>query len=328
MFRRIMVPLDGSPRAERAAYVAERLAKATGSDLVFMRVVDVPVHLGPSFEPPPVMLSTVENDLNVATEYLSRFAHRPEFTDLDVEIIALEGPIAATLIESVVSEGVDLIIMCSHGWTGALRWPLGSVAQKLARRAPVPTLVLREGGLLPGITSITTSMRPRGLVALDGSEFAERALAPALDLAVGLALPDHGELQLLHVLPYPRTEAGTETGTRQNGGREARIQESREYLLSVARKVKQNTPAESCPNLHCSVIVNHDVAGALIAQASNGHPADTSEAANHRGYDFIAMATHGRGGWQRIMLGSVTERVLHASPVPLLIVPPESRMMQ
>lgn len=315
MFKRILVPLDGSQRAERAAYVAERLARATGSEVLFTRVVDVPVRLEQSIELPQVVLAPIEDNLETAQEYLSRFAHRPDFTDSDVEVLALEGPVAATLLETAVSESADLIIMCSHGRTGASRWPLGSAAQKLARRSPVPILVLREGGSLPGITSATQRICPRALVALDGSALSERALAPAVNLATGLAFPDRAELHLLHVLAHAAEQAERY---------ELEMQNATAYLRSLAERVTREAPAERRPAVEVSVVLQRDVAGVLIDHAAGRHRANATPAEHRPEYDFVAMATHGRGGWQRLMLGSVTERVLHAVRVPLLIVPPES----
>lgn len=325
MFKRILVPLDGSQRAERAAYVAERLARATGSEVLFTRVVDVPVRLGQSIEMPQIVLAPIEDNLETAQEYLSRFAHRPDFADSDVEIMALEGPVATTLLETAVAESADLIIMCSHGRTGASRWPLGSVAQKLARRSPVPILVLREGGSLPGITSATQRIRPHALVALDGSPFSERALAPAVNLAVGLAFPDRAELHLIHVIAHTAEQRAEEAARVERERYEPAIQDATAYLRALAERAMRETPAECRPVVEVSVLLQRDVAGALIDHAAGRHQAGAPPAEHRPDYDFVAMATHGRGGWQRLMLGSVTERVLHAIRVPLLIVPPESR---
>lgn len=321
MFKRILVPLDGSQRAERAAYIAERLARATGSEVLFTRVVDVPIRPGPAFELPPLVLSPIEDNLATAQEYLSRFAHRPDFADSDVDTIALEGPVAATVLEMALSENVDLIIMCSHGRTGASRWPLGSVAQKLARRAPVPILVLREGGSLPGITSATRRVRPHALVALDGSTFSEYSIAPAVSLASGLAFPDRAEIDLVHIVPHAAERGEGEPSERHR----LRLQDATAYLTTLAERIEQEWPVECRPAVQISVMVQQDIAGTLIDKASGKHQAATTPAEHSPEYDFVAMATHGRSGWQRMMLGSVTERVLHAVRVPLLIVPPASR---
>ncbi len=76
----------------------------------------------------------------------------------------------------------------------------------------------------------------------------------------------------------------------------------------------------------CSVVVHTDVATALIAIAGQGKQAEEDDGESH--CDLIALATHGRRGVQRLVLGSVTERVLSSAMVPLLIVRPLAQHAQ
>jgi nucleotide-binding universal stress UspA family protein len=90
---------------------------------------------------------------------------------------------------------MDIIIMCSHGYTGMTRWALGSVAEKVASHAFVPVLVLRKGGLIPA-SPHPDALRPLGvLVALDGSTRAEGGIEPAASLIAAVAAPVLSELK-------------------------------------------------------------------------------------------------------------------------------------
>jgi nucleotide-binding universal stress UspA family protein len=318
MFKHILVPLDGSERAERAAYLAGSIARATGSQLLFLRVVDVPVHVGPYFEPPPAVLAPIEDDVTRAAEYLERLSHQDAFADVAVETMALEGPVAATILEVAVSEGADLVLLCSHGSRTTIQWALGSVAQKLARHACVPTLVLRAEGPVPQVGDQERTLH-RALVALDGSSFAERALVPAADLIEGLAYPGQAELHLMRVVVWP--EQQQTTSTEEHSLRAQLVAGATSYLRATAERLEQDMLAGRSVRVSWSVAVEPDSAAALIAAE-----AEPGERAGQPRYDFVAMATHGRSGIQRWALGSVTERILHASHVPLLIIPPASEV--
>ena len=302
MFRRLLVPLDGSARAERAALTAARIARATGSSILLHRVVEVAARTGPAFEVPPVMLSQIEHDIVNATEYLERFAGRPEFTGLAIDKIVLEGGVADTIIETIADESVDLVVMCSHGQGGVLHLALGSVARGLARHAPVPLLILRENGSIPG--SDTSAPAHRALVALDGSAFAERAIKPAATLLAGLSAGQSAELMLVRVALQASGPSGTSNGV-----------EAGQYLAALRERLQQ-TPAEYPVQVASQVLHGSHVAKTLI-EAAGGGMRDEREPV----YDFLAVATHGRGGLQRLRLGSVTGDILRDARVPLLIIP-------
>jgi nucleotide-binding universal stress UspA family protein len=317
MFTRIVVPLDGSERAERALPVAARIAHASGAQIILLRAVPVPVPLTSVFAPTvhdasvPAFMEASETQ---AKDYLERIAGSPRLAGLATEIMVPVGAPAAAILDAVASHTADLVVMCSHGATGLTRWVLGSVAQHVARHAPVPVLVLRESGPIPAGPHPDPEQPLRILVPLDGSQLAQAALGPAADLAVALAAPAPGALHVALVIsPY---EAA------QNNMPEALVREgAKEYLAGVADRLGASTPAYGQLTITWSVGVGLDVATTLVRIAENGE--DAEGAGILGGCDLIAMATHGRTGLARWALGSVTERVLQATALPLLIVRPQ-----
>src|SRR5713101_187980 len=136
MFRRILVPLDGSTRAERAIPVAARLAHTSGGSVILVRVVSKSSGLWPSASPQTTL---AQQDLSAVSTSL-------ELEGVPTESVVRFGPTVSTLLAVADSSQADLIVLCSHGYTGITRRIMGSVAEKLAREASVPVLVLREDG--------------------------------------------------------------------------------------------------------------------------------------------------------------------------------------
>jgi len=140
MLQRILVPLDGSARAEYALPVAARLAHATGGTLILLQVYQV--------MPSEFVLSDYTAEAAQATAYLAQVAARPELAGITVERITLAGAVARTILDAVLEYQADTLVLCSHGRSGPTRWALGSLAEKVARHAPLagcPGQVLGTG---------------------------------------------------------------------------------------------------------------------------------------------------------------------------------------
>ncbi len=95
------------------------------------------------------------------------------------------------------------------------------------------------------------------------------------------------------------------------------MQAAQEYLARVEQRIREQADAAQL-TLTCSVLLHLDVAQALIELAETGK--GMGQNCGSSGCDALAMATHGRGGTQLWMMGSITERVLSATKLPLLIV--------
>jgi nucleotide-binding universal stress UspA family protein len=333
MLKRILVPLDGSKRAEQALPVAARLARASGGAIILLQAATGPTAYQQSVQetamalpyalslavPPAVEQDARYTALDAAQRYLGITAKSGELADIEVETQAFFGTAAAEILAAAQALPADLIVVCSHGYTGFKRWRLGSVAQKVARHSAVPVLVLYEDGGVP------TNLHPGGirpvrvLVALDGSSLAEATLMPAAHVSAALSAPEPGALHLVRVLTMPTMYAYGHSDSLA-GARDRAIAEAHAYLRTVEHRLREGDMANLNLLVTSSVVVNTDVADVLIGVAENGEYLQGFE-----GCDVIALATHGRGGIERWMMGSVAERILGATRLPLLIVRPRQK---
>jgi nucleotide-binding universal stress UspA family protein len=326
MFKRILVPLDGSPRAENALPVAARIARASDGTVMLLRVVGIPAeystYIYSSYlaQTPIYAQEILDVEQTNAEIYLANLAKTDTLAGLKVETNALSGATGMTILDIARDEHMDIIVMCSHGETGFRRWALGSVALQVSRHSPVPVLVLREDGTAP-TSPFPDRLRPlrtvSALVALDGSKLAEAVLEPAAYLVAALAAPAQGMLLLSTVVNVPaRNKLETE---------EHVLDEARKYLIDVVEHLQVGELAKLNLAIDWSTELSKDVADALINAAEHGKVTESSH--EFPGCDLVAMATHGRGGLQRWVLGSVTERVLGATKLPLLIVRPKAEVV-
>jgi nucleotide-binding universal stress UspA family protein len=321
MFQRILIPLDGSERAQRAVPLAAQLARATGSSIILLQVI-TPAYVGPTFLPPGGITPA---DPIIARQgadaYLASVARSPTLAGLTVQPLVRIGMAGPTILEAIEAQQADLLVISSHGRTGLARWVLGSVALHLTRQSPVPTLVL-PGREPVSETPLTDLVHPlRVLVTLDGSNVAEAALGPVVDLAVALGTARQPALHLLLVVDQFAAAIEAVPEALVVGGAEG-------YLQRVAEGLMREHPAAL--QVTWTVTTSNDIAGSILAVAEphqtspagidHGAPADG--AGGERGYDLIAMATHGLTGFTRWAMGSVTERVLSGTKRPLLIVRP------
>lgn len=312
MFQRILVPLDGSERAEQAIPLAVRLARTSGGALFFARAVD-PLRAFWIYSPATAecLQQFQAQEQADAVDYLAGVTMRSDCVSLETHRVVLSGPAPSSLLQVIRRKAIDLVVLCSHGYTGFKHWALGSIAQKVVRQSPVPVLLLREQNL----KLTDTMVQPvRAAVALDGSPFAEAALLPAARLVAALSSPAEGELLLVQVVPRP-TERQLRACQQQGLDlRQATLSAANDTLQTARATLLRELSGMSGVKISWSVIEGDDPAAMLIqaAEVGQGPGAPAS--------DLLALTTHGRSGIQRWVLGSVTERVLQGSTLPLLLV--------
>jgi len=320
MFKRILVPLDESARAERAIPVALRLAQAIHGAVILLRVVDPITELWPGPPERWSMTYTVEAHIAEAKQYLARLTGTINSEAISVETEVALGPPAQAILSAVSIYQADMIVLCSHGYTGLKRWVMGSVAEKVAHAASVPVLLLRQGGSVPAGLHPDALQPLRVLVPLDGSTHAKTALLPAISLISALAGSAPASLHVLKVVPPVPTDEKKDPFLTQKRS----LQRSLKYLSAVSHLLGQNMrkqrASDQDPTITWSVETSTDVAGAVVRVAENG--TDVGGIGTIGRSDIIAMATHGYSGIYHLTMGSVTERVLHATTLPLFIVRP------
>ena len=314
MFKKILVPLDGSARAEEALPVAARIARASGGSVHLLEVVSPVIDYGGFALAPMTTGQVLESDMAVVDDYLKQVAASPAFEGIPTTTEAAFGPPAQYILAAATSGEFDLIVLCSHGRTGFTRWALGSVAHTLAHESGIPTLILRERRPAALFTLLDTGRSIRALVPLDGSELAEAALAPVSALVTALSAPEQGALHLAEIVLLYQTSA--EEGFVSELNEEA-VERAKVYLAQVTERL-QAPDRQPRLSMTSSVGLEQDVAAALVSLAEHGSE-ETGAC------DLIAMSTHGRHGLERWVMGSVTDRMLNTTGLPILIVRPPKR---
>ncbi|MFN2165877.1 MAG: universal stress protein [Anaerolineae bacterium] len=143
MYKRILVPLDGSALAEAALPHAATLASRFDAEVILLRVVVSPY----AIVAPDLVLAGYDPDLqaltNEATQYLGRKSQGLAEQGIRLKEVLCEGPVAEAILDHAVSLDVDLIVMSTHGRGGVLRWVYGSVADRVLQGATCPVLLIR-----------------------------------------------------------------------------------------------------------------------------------------------------------------------------------------
>jgi nucleotide-binding universal stress UspA family protein len=137
-----MIPLDGSELAKKGLDEAEKLAKCFGAELVLFQVVPfMPIYGSPELVTPLII---DEKQKEAAEQYLASLCEELRKKDFKVTATVKTGQqVAVEIIDFAKENGVDLIVMSTHGRSGITRWVLGSVAHKVLTRAETPILLLR-----------------------------------------------------------------------------------------------------------------------------------------------------------------------------------------
>ena len=143
MYRKILVPLDGSELAERVVPHVQELAKCTGAQVVLLRVANVPV-LAYSTGDVGLANSARENVESEAYSYLEGIKARLGNAGVSVVLELGGGNVAETIVDCAANDGVDLIAMSTHGRGGLARLMLGSVADRVIRTSTVPVLLVHS----------------------------------------------------------------------------------------------------------------------------------------------------------------------------------------
>ncbi len=142
MYRKILVPLDGSKLAEGVLPHAKALAYSEGAELVLLTVAANPT-LDFVFSDPGLAQRSEEEQETRSKKYMVDVESQLKAAGFKVSTLLRIGSVADTILSVADDMQVDLIAMSTHGRTGAARWLLGSVADRVVRHSKVPVLLIR-----------------------------------------------------------------------------------------------------------------------------------------------------------------------------------------
>jgi nucleotide-binding universal stress UspA family protein len=285
--RRVLVPLDGSALAESIIRDARRLAGVDGT-LVLVRDASRPSYnLDLGVAAGPLTVSNCEAYLETMARLLREQGVRVEIHTTFLNDISLAIDASAELFE------VDMIACSTHGRSVVGRLVRGGAAWQALAGSKVPVL-LRHGDDRPN-PEFEAPQRRRIMVPLDGSEYAEKALP----LAQKLALEWGAQLVLVRVMTITGS-LGAPSVDYYAVQYESEIAEGRDYLKALAATLQGEVQTKTC-------------VGAVVDRLV--------EVVEAMEITDVVMASHGRTGLSRVILGSVADSLIHKVHVPIIVIP-------
>lgn len=297
MYRRIVVPLDGSPLAEQVLPHVTEVARDRSGQVHLLSVAPP----GRGEAKPTGAPEEREGTGGELAAYLDSVAEGLAATGADVHVHVRVGRQADEILAFAGQIDADLVAMSTHGRSGIGRWVFGSVADRVLRRSTCPVLLVRAGEARRQVSY------DRILVPLDGSELAEQVLPYVRALVhrhqthvflVSVLTTGLGDRTVALLTSYP---PGIQLATTALEQAEVEL---RTYLRGVAAALRRDGAA-----VHVAI--------------QRGSPAEEILAyASEVGVDVVAMTTHGFSGLSRWVYGNVAGRVLEGARCPVLLVRP------
>lgn len=296
VLKKIVLPLDGSESAATIVPWVLELASKTNSSLVLVTAVQ---QVG--VWDATLTMQVMEREEELAEQYLQEQAEELRAAGAEVETRICRGEAAEAVLSVAEEVGADLLAMSTRGRSGVGRWLFGSTASRILQVSPVPVLMLHpktgedKGAPGPVIKKI--------LVPLDGSDLAASIVPHVEDLARTLG----ASLVFFNAVAPIATYPGFETAQVNTIG--TVIEELQEQAKAVLGAAAEGAIERG---VQATYVVVLDTAVDGVLRAADGVDAD-----------LIAVATHGRGGFGRAVLGSVADGVVRRSADrPVLVIRP------
>lgn len=287
----VVVLLDGSAFAAEALPLTRRICTTLGAHLTLLSSVK---------DHTQALRNQYEETCERRKEYLEGVAEELRAAGLEVDYTVRPGFIADATRKFVEEEGVDLVITTTRGKSGARHWLSGGVSRKLVQRLEVPILLVQEAN---GAAEGVVPELKRFVIALDGSIYSERALPYARTLAHAF----EGELILVTVPAVPEVSNYRAVAGFIETIRDRAETNMKKFLEAVARSLREDDlPVETV------------VTGTLPSRTIVG-VGDDQEA------DMVIITSRGRGGLDLLFMGSVAERVVEQTDLPVFMIPIHDR---
>ncbi|HEU5098409.1 MAG TPA: universal stress protein [Roseiflexaceae bacterium] len=295
MYRSILVPLDGSPFAEHALPLAASIARHSSAMLHLVHVHVATGSVDIDLMPHP---DEAEQRVSVLA-YLDDVAARISADGvIPITTALLDAPVSHALHSYAATHGVDLTVMTTHGRGALSRLWVGSVADRLMRQSTGPVLLVHPHDGAAEADSAPTFKHM--LIPLDGSALAEQILPHALALG-SLMQADYTLLQVTELALASTELYGSEFDSAVQERVRGRAQRYLDHLAAPLRAEGMNVRAEIAIGWPAQQILQY---------------------AHDHNIDAIALATHGHGGLARLLMGSVSDKVVRGATGPVLLYRP------
>lgn len=288
----VLVATDFSPASDEALVEADRFARALGGPLVVLHVMPVTTGVNILFpqavEPESLGAAALEERILVALT--ERVAAKTGRSGQDVALRLETGAVDATIVRIAEELGAGLVVVGSHGAGGLGRRVLGSVADRVLRHAHCPVLVARW-----------EAAKGKILVATDLSD----PSFPAVEAAAHIASRTGAAVTVLHVVERPESKP-------------ARVWTGEEPWPAPEPQAGDRLDEATVNAL--SVFVSRSGAGADLRVAAGDPAATIVQMAEDLPAELLVVGCHGRTGLERLLVGSVAEKVIRAAPCSVLAV--------
>jgi len=297
MFKRLLVPLDGSRLAESALPAAAYLAQNLAIPVTLVHVLE-------RNAPAEIHGEHHLTDKDEAYTYLNEVASRAFPSEVDVErhVHTSEvSDVAFSIERHVVELNSDLVVMCTHGRSGVHNFLFGSIAQQVIALGKTPVLLIQ-----PSLSDTNKNFScQRILVPLDGNPDHEQALPLVAELAHACSSSIH----LVMVVPTLGTLSGEKAATARL------LPGATSALLDLTQE-----GAEKYLQQHISELKDQEIV--VTAEVARGDPiAVIVRTQREMNPDLIALGTHGKTGTDAFWSGSLTPKIASRTNIPLLLVP-------
>lgn len=286
-FSRIVVPTDFSDTAQSALSTAAAIGAWYRSALDIVTVVDAAVYAYAGYP-----FASLAAELSRGAEQaLAKLKLPAAAKGLTVSRYVLSGTAAHEIVAHAGRESADLIVIGTHGRGTVGRILLGGTADRVLHTASCPVIVTKAAGASPRKAKGVT----RVLFPTDFSDCANQALKRAIAITEDF----DAELYVLHIVD------DSIITTHVQKEREIILKELRNHALE---QMKQSLPPELLQNFETTGAVKRGEPGKAIASYAETH-----------GCDLIIMGSHGRTGLNRVLLGSVADKVVRLAKCPVLV---------
>jgi nucleotide-binding universal stress UspA family protein len=296
MIRRILVPLDGSPKAEAALGHAVAIAESLDAELVLLRIVEAQLTLGD-----PVV-SSVDWRLHrvEATAYLRDTRARLEAQGTPASIEVREGRAADEILRFLTGRGAELVVLAAHGLGEASDFPFGGTVHKIVARVPASVMIVRPTAEARAVRERVRYRRV--LVPVDGSPASEWALS----LAASVARTHGAELLLSHIVPKVEIACARIPCSAQEAELLARLEQvQHERGHRFLREMESHLGQE-------------DLRVRYRVLSASQVPQGIQQIAAEEGADLIALSAH--GAVETVLpYGKIAQHLLGRTEIPVLV---------